>query len=156
MASKYKELGINRKAHYDYEILDKFEAGIVLLGSEVKSLRNNKVGLTESSAGLTAHNEVFVYQLNIPKYSLANQMNHEPKRNRKLLLRKKEIRKLVGLLKKTGYSLVPLSMYFNERGFVKISLGLGRGKKQVDKREAIKEREWNREKGRVLKQKLRF
>ncbi|MBE6447471.1 MAG: SsrA-binding protein SmpB [Alphaproteobacteria bacterium] len=156
MPGKYKELGINRKAHYDYEILEKWEAGIVLSGTEVKSLRVNKVNLTDSYAGLTAHNEVFVYQINIPKYSLASQTNHEPKQNRKLLLRRREIKKLIGELKRGGYSLIPLSMYFNDRGFVKVSLGLGKGKKQVDKRETIKEREWNREKTRILKQKLRF
>ena len=153
--SEYKEIGINKKANYDYEITDKFEAGIVLTGSEVKSLRDSKVNLSDSYAGLTASNEVFIYQMNIPKYSLANNVNHEPKRNRKLLLRKKEIRKLIGTLKKGGYSLIPLKIYFNESGFVKISLGVGKGKRQVDKRETIKEREWNRQKARLLKTSLR-
>lgn len=153
--SKYEELGVNRKAHYDYEITDKLEAGVVLLGTEVKSLRNNRVNLVDSYAGLSAKNEVFIYQMNIPKYSLAHNTNHEPKRNRKLLLRKREIRKLIGTLKKGGYSLVPLKIYFNEKGFVKISLGIGKGKKQVDKREDIKEREWNRQKARLLKTSFR-
>ena len=149
--SKYKEIGINKKANYDYEINDKLEAGIVLTGSEVKSLRDSRVNLADSYAGLTADNEIFIYQMNIPKYSLANNMNHEPKRNRKLLLRKREIRKLIGTLKKGGYSLIPLKIYFNENGFVKISLGVGKGKRQVDKRETIKEREWNRQKARLLR-----
>ena len=122
--SKYKEIGVNRKAHYDYEIIDTLEAGIVLFGTEVKSLRSNKVNLTDSYAGLTADNEVFLYQMGIPKYSMANLTNHEPKRNRKLLLKKREIQKLIGALKKSGYSLIPLKIYFNEKGFVKISLGL--------------------------------
>ncbi|MCR4556084.1 MAG: SsrA-binding protein SmpB [Alphaproteobacteria bacterium] len=153
--SKYKEIGVNRKAHYDYEITDTLEAGIVLFGTEVKSLRSNKVNLTDSYAGLTADNEVFLYQMGIPKYSMANLTNHEPKRNRKLLLKKREIQKLIGALKKSGYSLIPLKIYFNEKGFVKISLGLGKGKKNIDKREAIKEREWNREKSRILKNSFR-
>ncbi len=153
--SKYKEIGVNRKARYDYEITDTLEAGIVLFGTEVKSLRNNKVNLTDSYAGLTADNEVFLYQMGIPKYSMANLTNHEPKRNRKLLLKKREIQKLIGALKKNGYSLIPLKIYFNEKGFVKISLGLGKGKKNIDKRETIKEREWNRAKSRILKNSFR-
>ena len=147
----YKEVGYNRKANFDYEILEKFEAGIVLRGSEVKSLRTHKVNMTDSYAGLSKNNEVFIYQMQIPEYSLANRMNHEPKRSRKLLLRKKQIQKLIGQLKKGGYTLVPISIYFNEKGFVKLSIGLGKGKKNVDKRQTIKEREWNREKSRILK-----
>lgn len=147
----YKEVGYNRKANFDYEILEKFEAGIVLRGSEVKSLRTHKVNMTDSYAGLSKNNEVFIYQMHIPEYSLANRMNHEPKRSRKLLLRKKQIQKLIGQLKKGGYTLVPISIYFNEKGFVKLSIGLGKGKKNVDKRQTIKEREWNREKSRILK-----
>ena len=153
--SKYKEIGVNRKAHYDYEITETWEAGIVLFGTEVKSLRNNKVSLSDSYAGLTADNEVFVYQMNIPKYSMAKLTNHEPKRNRKLLLKKREIKKLIGLLKKSGYSLIPLKIYFNEKGFVKLSIGLGKGKRNIDKRQTIKEREWNREKSRILKNSFR-
>lgn len=147
----YKEVGYNRKANFDYEILEKFEAGIVLRGSEVKSLRTHKVNMTDSYAGLSKNNEVFIYQMHIPEYSLANRMNHEPKRSRKLLLRKKQIQRLIGQLKKGGYTLVPISIYFNEKGFVKLSIGLGKGKKNVDKRQTIKEREWNREKSRILK-----
>ena len=153
--SKYKEIGVNRKAHYDYEITDTWEAGMVLFGTEVKSLRNNKVSLSDSYAGLTADNEVFVYQMNIPKYSMAKLTNHEPKRNRKLLLKKREIKKLIGLLKKSGYSLIPLKIYFNEKGFVKLSIGLGKGKRNIDKRQTIKDREWNREKSRILKNSFR-
>lgn len=147
----YKEVGYNRKANFDYEILEKFEVGVVLRGSEVKSLRMHKVNMTDSYAGLSKSNEVFIYQMHIPEYSLANRMNHEPKRSRKLLLRKKQIQRLIGQLKKGGYTLVPISIYFNEKGFVKLSIGLGKGKKNVDKRQTIKEREWNREKSRILK-----
>lgn len=153
--AEYKEIGYNKKAHYDYEILEKFEAGIVLQGSEVKSLRNHKVNLIDAYAGLSKSCEVFLYQMHIPEYSLANRMNHDPKRARKLLLRKKQILKLIGQLKKSGYTLIPISIYFNEKGFVKVSIGLGKGKKTIDKRETIKEREWNREKSRVLKNKVR-
>lgn len=152
---EYKEIGYNKKAHYDYEILEKFEAGIVLKGSEVKSLRNHKVSLADAYAGLSKSCEVFLYQMHIPEYSLANQMNHEPKRSRKLLLRKKQILKLIGQLKKGGYTLVPINIYFNEKGLVKISIGLGKGKKNIDKRETIKTREWNREKSRILKNKMK-
>lgn len=150
--SEVKEIGYNRRANYDYEILEKLEAGIVLVGSEVKSLRTYKVNLTEAYAGLSRNNELFLYQMNIPKYALANKMNHEPKRTRKLLLRKKQLIRLIGQLKKGGISLIPLSIYFNNKGFIKVSLGLGKGKKSFDKRETIKQREWNREKARLLKQ----
>ncbi|MDR0968227.1 MAG: SsrA-binding protein SmpB [Holosporaceae bacterium] len=151
MKAEYKEVGYNRRANYDYEILEKIEAGIVLRGSEVKSLRMNKISLADAYAGLSKDGEVFLYQTHIPEYALSNRMNHEPKRTRKLLLKKKQISRLIGQLKKGGFTLVPISVYFNEKGFVKVSLGLGKGKKTVDKRETIKEREWNREKNRLLK-----
>ena len=149
--SKYREIAHNRLASYNYEILEKFEVGIVLRGSEVKSLRNHSVNISDAYAGLSKDCEVFVYQMHIPEYSLANRMNHDPKRPRKLLLRKRQVVKLIGQLKKGGYTLVPLSAYFNENGFAKLSLGLAKGKKNVDKREAIKRKEWNREKARILK-----
>jgi SsrA-binding protein len=149
--AKYREVGFNRRANYDYEILEKIEAGVVLRGSEVKSLRMHRVSLADSYAGLSRDGEVFLYQMHIPEYALACRTNHEPKRARKLLLRKRQISRLVGQLKKGGLTLVPISIYFNEKGFIKISMGLGKGKKTVDKREAIKEREWNREKLRLLK-----
>lgn len=153
--SDSKEVGYNRRANYDYEILEQFEAGVVLTGSEVKSLRSHRVNLTDSYAGISKSGEIFLYQMHIPEYKLANRMNHEPKRNRKLLLRKKQILRLIGQLKRGGFSLIPISVYFNNFGFVKISLGLGRGKKNIDKRETIKEREWNREKSRILKNTLK-
>lgn len=151
----YKEVGYNRKVNFDYEILEKFEAGIVLQGSEVKSLRMHKVNMTDAYAGFSRNGEIFIYQMHIPEYPLAHRMNHAPKRPRKLLLRKKQINKLVGQLKKGGYTLVPIKIYFNEKGFVKLSIGLGKGKKTVDKRRTIKEREWNREKSRMLKERNR-
>ncbi|MDR3155541.1 MAG: SsrA-binding protein SmpB [Holosporaceae bacterium] len=149
--AEYKEIGYNRRASYDYNIQEKIEAGIVLCGSEVKSLRSHKVNLMDAYAGMSRRGELFLYQMHIPEYALANRMNHDPKRSRKLLLHKKQLLKLIGQLKKGGNTLIPISVYFNEKGFVKVSLGLGKGKKNIDKREAIKEREWNREKSRLLK-----
>ncbi|MDR1335085.1 MAG: SsrA-binding protein SmpB [Holosporaceae bacterium] len=149
--AEYREIGHNRRANYDYDIQEKVEAGIVLLGSEVKSLRCHKVNLTDAYAGMSRNSELFLYQMHIPEYALANRMNHDPKRSRKLLLHKKQLIKLIGQLKRGGCTLIPISMYFNEKGFVKVSLGLGKGKKNVDKRETIKQREWNREKSRLLK-----
>jgi SsrA-binding protein len=149
--SEYKEVGRNRRAGYDYNIVEKLEAGIVLLGSEVKSLRNHKIALGDAYAGLSKNNEVFIYHMHIPEYASANRMNHAPERTRKLLLKKKQISRLTGQLKREGFTLVPVSVYFNEKGLVKVSLGLGKGKKTTDKRETIKEREWNRAKARLLR-----
>ena len=145
------EVSNNRKAYYDYEILEKIEAGIVLCGSEVKSLRGRRISLSDAYAGLSRNCEVLLYQLHIPEYPAANRMNHVPKRTRKLLLHKRQISRLIGQLKNKGFSLIPLSVYFNQKGYVKVLLGLGCGKKNVDKRETIKQREWNREKARLLK-----
>jgi SsrA-binding protein len=149
--SEYKEVGYNRRANYDYVISEKIEAGIVLQGSEVKSLRNHKVSLSDAYAGLSKENEVFIYHMHIPEYVSANRMNHAPERARKLLLKRKQISRLTGQLKRGGFTLVPIRVYFNEKGLVKLSLGLGKGKKTIDKRETIKEREWNRAKARILK-----
>ena len=149
--AEYREVGFNRRSGYDYKILEKIEAGVVLRGSEVKSLRMHRINLADAYAGLSANGEVFIYHMHIPEYALANRLNHDSKRARKLLLRKRQISRLVGQLKKDGLTLVPISVYFNEKGFVKISLGLGKGKKNIDRRETIKEREWNRAKLRLLK-----
>jgi SsrA-binding protein len=151
--TKYREIGYNRRANYDYEILEKIEAGIVLLGSEVKSLRLHRVNLSDAYAGLSRKGEIFLYKMHIAEYAMANRRNHDPLRTRKLLLHKKQILKLIGQLKKGGHTLVPINIYFNEKGFVKISLGLGKGKTSIDKREKIKEREWNREKSKLMKEK---
>ena len=147
-----KEVGYNRKSHFDYEILDKFEAGIVLLGSEVKALRSSgKANMSDCYAGFGTDGGMYVYNLYIPEYKMSTLRNYEPKRIRRLLLHKKEMNRLSGQLQKGGISLVPLAMYFNNNGFVKLSIGVGKGKKNVDKRETIKEREWNREKSRIVK-----
>lgn len=145
------DISNNKRAYYDYEILEKFEAGIVLVGGEVKALRNGRANLSEAYAGFDNSSELWIYNMHIPQYEFSDKSNQFPRRTRKLLLHKREIYKLVGKLKKGGYTLVPISMYFNKKGYVKISLGLGRGKKDADKRQAIKEREWKRSKARILK-----
>ncbi|GAB5470787.1 MAG: SsrA-binding protein SmpB [Rhodospirillales bacterium] len=142
----------NRKARHNYFIDDTVEAGLVLTGTEVKSLRAGRASLNESFAQETA-GEFFLLNAHIPEYGPANRFNHEPTRPRKLLLRHREIGRLMGQAKREGYTLVPLSLYFNHRGFAKCQLGLARGKRQVDKRETIKARDWNRERHRLLRAK---
>lgn len=139
----------NRKARHDYFIDDKVEAGLVLTGTEVKSLRGGRASMSDAYAS-EDKGEIWLWNLHIPEYAPAQRFNHEPKRARKLLLHKKEINRLLGRIQREGYTLIPLSIYFNDRGRAKCELGLARGKKAHDKREAIKERDWNREKRRVL------
>ena len=146
-----KKIAENKKARFDYNITETLEAGIVLLGSEVKSLRLGKASIKESYAS-EEKGELFLINFNIPEYSLAARgQNHDPKRLRKLLINKKERNKVSGLIKREGYTVVPISCYFNKKGIVKILLGLAKGKRQVDKREAIKKRDWDRVKQRLLK-----
>jgi SsrA-binding protein len=140
----------NRRARYDYHIEENFEAGIILTGSEVKSLRQGKISINEAHAG-EMEGAIYLFNANIPEYSGANRFNHEPKRPRKLLLHKKQINKLIGQVKLKGYTLIPLSIYFNEKNLAKLDLGLAKGKKNYDKRETEKEREWDRRKARVMK-----
>ena len=141
----------NRRAKFDYSIIDTVEAGIVLLGSEVKSLRLGRASINESYA-TNELEQIVLVNSNIPEYKLAaSGQNHDPKRVRRLLVHKKEKNKILGQIKKDGYTVVPLSLYFNNKGFAKVSLGIAEGKKKVDKREVIKKRDWNREKQRLLK-----
>lgn len=140
----------NRKARFDYFIQSTLEAGIMLLGSEVKSARLRQVNLAEGFVG-ESRGELFLYQTNIAIYPFANKFNHEPTRPRKLLLKRKEISKLLMNIQKKGITIVPLSMYFGAKGKIKVELGLAQGKKQIDKRATIKERDWTRQKQRVLK-----
>ncbi|EDV18434.1 hypothetical protein TRIADDRAFT_63046 [Trichoplax adhaerens] len=137
-------------SYHEYLIEDKVEAGIVLKGSEVKSLRFSKASINESYAN-NIDNEIFILGANIPEYNKAKSFKHNPKRQRKLLLHKKEINKLIGLIKRKGYTLIPLTLYFNKKNIAKISLGLAKGKKKHDKREAIKQRDWERDKARIFK-----
>lgn len=139
----------NRKAHYQYEILEKYEAGIVLKGTEVKSLRNKNVSLSESYAQLK-NDEIFLYNLDVSPYEQGNRENHDPKRVRKLLLHRREISKLIGKIQQKGFTLIPISMYFKD-GLAKVELGVCRGKQLLDKRESIKKRMVNREIQRALK-----
>ena len=141
----------NRKARHDYTIEDSLEAGIMLLGSEVKSIRmQGGVSLVESHAG-EKQGDLYLFNANIPEYKMSNQFNHEPRRPRKLLLKKKELNKLSAAVKRQGIALIPLKIYFNKRGLVKLLLGIASGKKKADKREADKQRDWQRQKERILK-----
>ena len=147
---KQKVVAENRRARFDYFIEDKFEAGIALVGTEVKALRQGEGSIAESYA--TIHEEeVWLVNSHIPEYSHGNRMNHEPRRQRKLLLSKREINKLHGAINRQGLTLVPLSIYFNARGKAKVELALAKGKKAHDKRETIKERDWKREQQRLLR-----
>lgn len=141
----------NRKAYHDYTIEEKFEAGIVLTGTEVKSLRDGRANLQDSYAAVK-DGEVYLYHCHISPYRHGTIMNHDPTRTRKLLLHRKEIDKLLGKTQQKGLTLVPLRMYFTSRGKVKVELGLARGKKLHDRRESLKAREAGREVQRALKE----
>ena len=147
---KIKTVAENRRARFDYAIDEVFEAGIALKGTEGKSLRFGEGSIAESYAEV-AGEEVWLINSNIPEFSHGNRFNHEPKRPRKLLLHAREVAKLHGAVARQGMTLVPLSVYFNGRGRAKVELALARGKKTHDKREAIKERDWKREQGRLLR-----
>jgi SsrA-binding protein len=140
----------NRRARYDYFIDDRFEAGIALTGTEVKSLRHGEGSIAESYATVEG-DELWLINSHVPEYSHGNRQNHEPRRKRKLLLKKREIAKLNGAVTRQGLTLVPLSIYFNGRGRAKVELALARGKKVHDKRETVKERDWKREQQRLLR-----
>jgi SsrA-binding protein len=141
----------NRRARYDYEILDTLEAGIMLTGTEVKSLRTGKAQITESYAS-PERGELWLINAHIPEYLQANRFNHEEKRPRKLLVSKKDLGKLREGVERAGNTIVPLKLYFNERGIAKLLIGLAKGKKSFDKRETEKNRDWKREQGRIMKQ----
>lgn len=143
----------NRKARHDYHIDETFEAGIVLTGTEVKSLRAGKVNLKDSFARI-AGGEVWLHNLHISPYEYGNRWNHEPTRPRKLLLHRKEIRRLIGLVQRERYTLIPLRIYFNSRGIAKVELALAKGKKKWDKREDIAKRTAQREAARAVKERL--
>ena len=148
---KKKVVAENRKARYDYAIEHKFEAGIALTGTEVKSLRFGEGSIAESYAEVKEE-EIWLINANIPEFSHGNRFNHEPKRPRKLLLHQREISKLHGAVARQGMTLVPLSIYFNGRGRAKVELALAKGRKAPDKREYQKEKDWKREQGRLMRQ----
>ena len=140
----------NRRSRFDYEIIDTLEAGIMLTGTEVKSLRLGKAQITESYAS-PERGELWLINAHIPEYLQANRFNHEEKRPRKLLVNKKQLAKLSQDVERAGNTIVPLKLYFNEQGRAKLLIGVGKGKKSFDKRETEKNRDWNREKSRLLK-----
>lgn len=140
----------NRRARFNYEVLDTLETGIVLSGTEVKSLRGGHANIQESYASFEG-GEVWLINSYLPEYLQANRFNHEPRRRRKLLVSKREMARLAQSVEREGMTLVPLKIYFNDRGRAKLLLAVARGKKLHDKRATEKERDWNREKGRLLK-----
>ena len=148
----YRVVADNRKARFNYEILETLEAGIALTGTEVKSLRGGKATIGESYAGPSG-SEIFLFNAYIPEYLQANRFNHETRRPRRLLLHKRQISKLLGATQREGFSVIPLKVYFNEKGRAKVELGLGRGKKLHDKRETEKKRTWDRERSRLMRDK---
>ncbi len=151
LISTDKTVADNRRANFDYAIEDKFEAGLMLVGTEVKSLRHGQCMLAESHV---AEKDGALHLLNahIPEYQQAGHLaQHEPRRARKLLLKKKEINKLMGAVSREGYTIIPIKLYFDKRGLAKLEIGLAKGKKQHDKREAIKQKDWARDKQRILK-----
>jgi SsrA-binding protein len=151
-ANAFKVVAENRKARFNYEVIETFEAGLVLTGTEVKSLRSGKAMIAESYASPQGE-EIYLINAHIPEYLEANRFNHQPRRPRKLLLQRKQINKMMGAVNREGLTLVPLKIYFNKRGRAKLELALAKGKKLHDKRETEKARDWNREKGRLLRAK---
>tara|TARA_B100001123_G_scaffold362874_1_gene420290 strand:- start:143 stop:613 length:471 start_codon:yes stop_codon:yes gene_type:complete len=155
MAGEFNPIRVaaqNRKARYNYTIEERLEVGIVLHGSEVKSLREGRATISESYATEQA-NELFLINSYIPEYKQAGQFNHEPRRPRKLLLHRRQIGKLIGAIQREGMTLVPLRLYFNNRGIAKLELGLAKGKRLYDKRQSEKKKDWDRQKARVLREK---
>jgi len=149
--SNFRTIADNKKARYNYEVIDTFEAGIELKGTEVKSLRSGKSNIGESYAAPQG-DDLYLYNAYIPEYHQANRFNHETRRPRRLLMHKREIAKLIGAVQREGMTLVPLKLYFNERGRAKLQLALARGKKIHDKRETEKRRDWERDKARLMRE----
>lgn len=150
--SNQRVIAQNRKARFNYQIGETFEAGIALTGTEVKSLRQGKATITESYAD-ARNGELWLINANISEYLQGGRFNHPPKRARKLLLHRRQINKLVGAVEREGMTLIPLKLYFNEKGRAKLELALARGKKLHDKRETERKRSWERERGRLMRAK---
>ncbi len=142
----------NRKARFNYHIEETVEAGLVLTGTEVKSLRGGRASIGEGYAA-PSQGGLWLFNVNISEYEGGNRFNHEPRRPRKLLLHKRQMGKLIGLAQQSGMTLVPLKLYFNERGIAKVVLAVARGKRHHDKRQTIKERDWQRQKQRLVRAK---
>ena len=140
-----QKISVNKKAIHNYKITAKYEAGIVLKGSEVKSLRNNRADISHAFIS-NENGEIFLKNSTIPQYLSSGMLNHETNRSRKLLFKKKEIKKMLGNINKKGKTLVPLKIYFSSKGFAKLLIAIGEGKKKYDKRQIKKEKEWKRQK----------
>lgn len=151
-AQDRKLIAEHRRARFDYMIEDVFEAGVMLVGTEVKSLRAGRANIAESYVA-PQRGELYLVNASIPEYPPAGQFNHEPRRQRKLLMRKRELAKLASAVDREGRTIVPLKMYFNERGIAKLEIAVARGKKAHDKREATKDREWKRQQARLMRDK---
>ena len=149
--TSYKVIADNRKARYNYSIDDTIEAGLMLTGTEVKALREGKANIAESYAS-DEDGEIWLINSNIPVYLQANRFNHEPRRRRKLLLRHREIEKLRNGISREGMTIVPMKLYFNDRGIAKLEIALAKGKKVHDKRETEKKRDWQRDKARIMRE----
>ena len=145
-----KAVAQNRRAFHDYFIDERVEAGLILIGTEVKSLREGRAAIAEAYAGEMG-GEIYLFNAYIPEFHGGNRFNHETKRPRKLLLRRREVEKLSGAVRREGMTLIPLQLYFTPRGWAKVELGLARGKKAHDKRATLKERDWQREKQRIMR-----
>lgn len=147
-----KNLNIqNRRAHYDYEILEKFEAGIKLMGTEIKSIRAGEATINEAYCYINKKLELFIKGMHIAEYTQGSHYNHDPLRERKLLLHKRELQKLWNKTREKGFTIIPLKVFINERGFAKVEIALARGKKSFDKRETIKAKDVKREMDRAMK-----
>ena len=141
----------NKKARFEYEILDKYTAGIVLTGTEIKSIRNSKASIAESFCEFNDRGELFVVNMTIEEYAYGNYINHRPKSTRKLLLNKRELKKLEKEVKNVGLTIIPLRLFINDKGFAKLDIGLAKGKKLYDKRDTIKDRDNKRNLDRIKK-----
>lgn len=151
-APKYKLIAENRRARFDYFFEQTLEAGLVLTGTEVKSLRNGRANIAESYASVEG-DEIALVNADIPPYGFANRFNHEPRRIRKLLLHRKEINRLIGAVQRQGLTLIPTKLFFNDHGKVKLEIALAKGKKLHDKRETAANRDWQRDKARLMREK---
>ena len=149
---KMKVLAENRRAKFDYFLTDNLEAGIQLLGTEIKALRDGRANIAESYASVEGR-EIMLINADIPPYKQANRFNHEPRRPRKLLLHRKQIDKLMGAVQRDGQTIIPLKLYLNDAGKAKLEIALAKGKKLHDKREASAERDWQRDKARLMRDK---
>jgi len=152
MTDYKKNIAQNKKAYFEYFIEEKFEAGIILTGSEVKSIRAGKITIADTHAALDK-GELYLYNCHIAEYEQAGRFNHDTKRSRKLLLRRKEMQKIIGKIKLKGYTLIALAFYFNAKNLIKLELGLAKGKKLYDKRQSIKEKDWQREQAITMRNK---